>query len=117
MGKIKINIYAIVGDSLCISSEDGNKVFKQITKALDMDKKIEISFLNVEMVTAAFLSSAIGQLYGANYTEEKLKKSLSAIDISNEHQFLLKRVIETAKLYYKDLIVYESRFKEVMEGV
>ena len=68
MSKIKIGIYAITGDSFCVAAEDGEKVFAQIKKALLKGKKIDISFLNVKMLTSAFLNTSIGKVYGESWS-------------------------------------------------
>jgi len=114
MDTIKINVYAITGDSFCVSAEDGQKVFEQIIKGINEDKKINLSFLNVEMLTSAFLNTAVGQLYG-KYDGEKIKKTLSVSDISNEDKLLLKRVVDTAKTYYKDPDQFKDSINKILE--
>ncbi len=115
MEKIKISIYAIIGDSLCIAAEDGNKVYEQIKTALLKKKKVNISFLNIEMLTSAFLNTAIGRIYG-EFEDKYIKSSLTVSDISDEDKLLLKRVIETAKNYYKDPDQFEKSIKKIMEA-
>jgi Icc-related predicted phosphoesterase len=101
MTNIEINIYSIVGNSICVDAEDGDKVFEAIKVNIEKGNLVTISFLNVEMLTSAFLNTAIGKLYGV-FEEELLKKSLSTKDIAEDDKLLLKRVIDTAKLFYRD---------------
>jgi len=101
MEEVVINVYAIVGDSYCVAADDGEKVFEQIRQVIAQGKKAAISFLNVEMLTSAFLNTSVGKLYG-EFDEAPLKNGLSVRDISNEDKELLKRVIDMAKAYYKD---------------
>ena len=115
MNNIKISIYAITGDSFCVAAEDGEEVFKQIKKGFLEEKKIDISFLNVEMLTSAFLNTAIGKLYG-EFDEDKIKDNLSVSDISNEDKLLLKRVVDTAKAYYKNPNQFEDSINKIIEG-
>ena len=112
-GKMEVNIYSIVGNSLCIEAEDGDKVFEFIKKILEQGNKAVISFLNVEMLTSAFLNNAIGKLYGI-FDEKQIKKSLSVKDMSDEDKLLLKRVTDTAKAYYKDKEKVENIVNEVL---
>ena len=114
MNTIKLSVYSITGDSFCIAAEDGEKVFIQIRKALDEERSIDISFLNVDMITSAFLNTAIGQIYG-NFDENKIKSRLSVSDIKDEDKLLLKRVIDTAKAYYKDPSQFENSINKIME--
>lgn len=112
MDTIKLSIYSIIGDSLCVASEDGEKVFEQIKKAFSNRKSVNISFLNTEMLTSAFLNTAIGKLYG-EFDEERIKNNLSVSDISNEDKLLLKRVVDTAKAYYKNPKQFEESIREI----
>jgi Icc-related predicted phosphoesterase len=112
MNEIIINIFNITGSSFCVESDDGQKVFNVIEKALKENKKIKLSFQNIEMVTTAFLNTAIGQLY-RDFNEKKIKDSLDVKDLPAEDKQLLKRVISTAKLFYKD----PNRMKKSIEDI
>jgi len=111
---IEINIKGIVGSEFCVASDDGQKIYDIISKALDNGKKVVLSFLNVESLTSAFLNTSIAQLYG-KFKEEEIKKSLSVKDMSPEDLVLLKRVVDTAKEYYKDPERFERQNREAME--
>jgi len=110
---ITLRIYEIVGSSLCVSSQDGQKVFDQIGQALKAGKKVKLSFQNVESLTSAFLNAAVGQLYGF-FDYDLLKERLSVGDIEKDDLALLKRVIDTAKQYFKDPVVIEAVRKEAL---
>jgi len=112
----EIMVYSIVGNSFCVASEDGEKVLDVIKKNIDENINVIISFKNVEMLTSAFLNTAIGRLYGV-YADETLKSLLSVKDISIEDKMLLKRVIDTAKAFYKDKERVISIENDVIEGV
>ncbi|KAF5414852.1 MAG: hypothetical protein C5S48_07465 [Candidatus Methanogaster sp.] len=101
MQEIIISVFNIVGSSFCVDADDGQKVYNLIKKALYEGKKIKLSFQNVEMLTSAFLNTAIGQLY-RDFSEGKIKGSLSVENMLPEDKALLKRVTATAKLYYQD---------------
>ncbi len=114
MNTIRLSVYSITGDSFCVAAEDGEKVFEQIRKGFLEGKKIDISFLNVEMLTSAFLNTAIGKLYG-EFEEVKIKSNLTVSNISDEDKLLLKRVVDTAKAYYKDPDQFENSINEILE--
>lgn len=113
MDKTKLNLYNIVGDSYCIEANDGQKVFKKIKYAFENGNKVEVSFLNIEIITTAFLNTAVGQLY-KYYSEEKIKENLSVIDISESGKISLKRVVDTAKIYYNDPDSMERSINEIL---
>jgi len=101
MSEISISVFNIVGNPFCVDAEDGQKVYVILQKALKEGKKVIISFQNVEMLTTAFLNTAIGQVY-RDFSEDVAKNSLSVENLSPEDMIHLKRVIDTAKIYYKD---------------
>ncbi len=114
MNMVKVNIYTIVGDPICASPKDGDKVYKELKKALIQEKQIVVSFLNVEILTVAFLNTAIGKLYG-EFDGERIKNSLSISDISDENKLRIKRVVDTAKAYYKDPDQFEKSINKIMK--
>lgn len=113
MKEIEVNVYSIVGNSFCVDAEDGEKVFEDLKKILEQNNKAVISFLNVEMLTSAFLNTAVGRLYGL-FDHEKIKASLSVKDVSDDDKLLLKKVTDTAKAYYKDKKRVEEMEDEIL---
>ena len=113
MENTTINIVNIVGDTFCVEAEDGQKVFDLIKKALSEKRKVTLSFLNVEMLTTAFLNTAVGQLY-RDFSEELIKESLQVENLSDSGKVSLKRVVDTAKLYYKDPEAMQRSINEIL---
>lgn len=107
--KLTLSLFEIVGNSLCVASSDGEKVYERLSAALKEEVKVTLSFLNVELLTSAFLNAAVGQLYG-EFTEEKIRELLDVQDIEPDDVALLARVVETAKLYFKDPQKFENMF-------
>lgn len=99
--QVSIRVYEVVGSELCVSSDDGQKVHDQIAAALKGSRTVQLSFQNVKSLTSAFLNAAIGQLYG-EFSERKIKASLSVSDMEQDDLLLLKRVVDTAKQYFKN---------------
>jgi len=114
MDTIKLSIFSIVGDSFCVAAEDGEKIFKQIQASIENEKKVILSFQNVEMLTTAFLNTAIGKLYG-EYDEKKVREHLSVECIDDSDKLRLKRVIDTAKVYYTNPHQFEDSIRKIME--
>ncbi len=107
-----MKIIEIVGSPFCVSAVDGQKVFSHISQLLGQGQDIVLSFEGVERLTSAFLNVAIGQLYG-RYNEELLRKHLTAEEISEYDITLLRRVVSTAKLYFKN----PDRFNRIQRDV
>lgn len=98
---IKISVFGIVGSPLCVASDDGQKVYERLNTALGADRKVVLSFHNVTTLTSAFLNAAIGQLY-RTFSEERIRDLLKVEDMDQDDLALLKRVVDNAKLYFKD---------------
>ena len=113
-GEIRIKVIDVVGCNLCVSSEDGQKLYNHITKRLD-SKKIVLSFSGVTNLTSAFLNAAIGQLY-SKFSEEKIKTNLKVMDMEDDDKVILKRVVDRAKEYFKNPKPYEKAVNEVIGG-
>ncbi len=96
-----IRIFDIVGSGLCVSSDDGQLVHDKIAELLREKHKVIISFEDVDTLISAFLNAAIGQLYD-EFPEEDIRTYLSVENMVPEDKELLKRVIDNAKIYFKN---------------
>ncbi|HMV44300.1 MAG TPA: STAS-like domain-containing protein [Leptospiraceae bacterium] len=112
MNTVDISVFSIVGSPICVDAEDGERVYELIHKTLKSNSKANISFLNVDMLTSAFLNTAIGKLYN-DFSEDEIKKMVSITNISDVDKSLLKRVVKNAKLYYKDPTWMEKTLSEI----
>lgn len=108
-----INIVNVIGDEFGVEADDGQKVFELISKAFDNNTKVNLSFLNIKILTTAFLNSAIGQLY-SKYTEKQIRDLLNVKDISESGKISLKRVVDTAKLFYNDPDALKQSVKDIL---
>ncbi|HEY2917859.1 MAG TPA: STAS-like domain-containing protein [Candidatus Binatia bacterium] len=109
---VTVSVFEIVGSPLCVASDDGQKVYDRIASALKEDRSVTVSFLNVSSVTSAFLNAAIGQLYGT-FSENQIRSMLKVKDMQPDDLALLKRVVETAKQYFKD----PKRFNKAVQAI
>lgn len=114
MENITIKIVNVIGDVYGVEAEDGQKVFDLVIKAFNDKKQVTLSFQNIEMLTTAFLNTAIGQLY-KDYSEVFVKENLKVSDVSESGKVALKRVVDTAKLYYKDPEALKRSIDEITE--
>ncbi len=114
MENVIINVFNIVGTPFGVEADDGQKVFNLVHKAFSEKKKVILSFLNIEILTTAFLNTAVGQLY-KDFTEAEIKGNLEVKDITNPGAVALKRVVDTAKLYYKDPGAMEKSINEILD--
>jgi len=105
------SIFEIVGSTLCVASSDGQKVYDRLDPALNEGRGVTLSFRNVTTLTSAFLNAAIGQLYG-KFSEEQVRSLLKVQDMQSDDLGLLKRVVETAKIYFRDPQRFDQAVQE-----
>lgn len=110
---LELPIFEIIGSPLCVASGDGQKVFDRLAAALKEGRGVTLSFHNVTTLTSAFLNAAIGQLYGT-FSEEQIRSLLKVQDMQADDLALLKRVVETAKLYFKDPQKFDQAVQETL---
>ena len=106
-----VRIFDIVGGPLCVSAEDGQRVYDKIAPLLRNGQKVVLSFEQVETLISAFLNAAIGQLYG-EFSEDRIRELVSIRDMDDEDQAVLKRVVDNAKAYFKAPKEFNQAWKE-----
>jgi hypothetical protein len=111
---VTISVYEVVGSALCVASSDGEKVHERIATALHDDQRVALSFRNVSTLTSAFLNAAVGQLYG-QFRDEQIRALLSVENMEPDDLALLKRVVETAKEYFKDPRRFDQAVRDTLE--
>ncbi len=111
---MKISVFEVVGSPLCVASNDGQKVYERLATAFHAGRRVALSFHNATILTSAFLNAAIGQLYGT-FSEEQIRSLLKVEDVEPDDLPLLKRVVDTAKLYFKDPQRFDQAVRETLE--
>ncbi|MDZ7703062.1 MAG: STAS-like domain-containing protein [Trueperaceae bacterium] len=111
--ELTISVFEVVGSPLCVASNDGEKVYERLAPALREDRVVTLTFHNVSILTSAFLNAAIGQLYG-EYSEERIRTLLKVKDMQPDDMVLLKRVVETAKQYFKDPQQFDQAVRDAL---
>jgi hypothetical protein len=111
----RIVISQVVGSSICVASDDGHKVYDRVAESLQSQIPVVLSFQGVTRLTTAFLNAAVGQLYN-EFSDAFIREHLSFEDIDNMSLDLLRRVVQRAKLYFRDMERNRRVVEEVTEG-
>ena len=110
----EIGVVEVVGDSICVAQNDGQRLFEVLHDALEGGQKVALSFAGVGSLTTAFLNAAVGQLL-RTFDAEYLRANITFRDMTGEHLRLLKEVIELARLYFSDPERFDAARAQVME--
>lgn len=102
MDKITIHVAREVGSGICISAEDGSKIYDLIRNNILANRIVELSFESITRITTAFLNVAVGQLYG-EFPEERIRLQLARpINADGRVISRLRLVVERAKIFFAD---------------
>lgn len=112
-----INIAAIIGGNIAVSTSDGEIVFSNLSEQLKEKESVSLDFANISILTTAFLNAAIGQLYsGNNYTPKFLNDHLQIVNVRDIDKPLFSLVINRAKEYYQNKKNLEESVNTVFHG-
>lgn len=112
--KIELRVVELAGTSFCVASEHGFHVCQELKRAFSAEKHVTLSFQGTDIITSAFLNTAIGALF-QDYDCEFLQNHLNCVDIHPNDQELLNYVIDNAKRYYQDPQRYEKVLQQIVE--
>jgi len=108
---IKIKVSELIGNQVCISIDDGQKVFNMIEQLIRAEKQITVAFDKVTLVIPLFLNVAIGQLYGS-FDVQTIRNQIKVEGLEPDDMKLLKRVVDNAKKYYTNKKAYDTASKD-----
>jgi len=108
---ITVQVYDIIGGPLCVSAEDGQRLFEKIAPLLRDGRPVELSFERVDTMISAFLNAAIGQLYG-ELEEQTVDKLVTVSHLATDDKEVLQHVIENAKAYFRTPEEFDRAWQE-----
>lgn len=113
MAKKIINISVVIGDSVCITTEDARVLRNEITKALKMGDQVQLDFSDVSDVTTAFLNEAVGALY-FDFESDFLKQNM--IPPLNADNWVIEKLSRSVQRA-KEVLVNPDRFRQAAEEI
>lgn len=107
---MELKIFDIIGKR-CITQEKGKQIYDRICPVLLKGKNVTLDFEGVEQFASPFFNYAIGQLL-KDINDEDLKKLLRIENLDKNGNLVVKRVIENARNYHKDI-----DYKKVVDSI
>ncbi len=95
-----LNINSLMGP-FCISFQDGERIRALILPELLLGREVQLDFVDVQIVTAAFFNAAIGRLL-RDIQPEALNRLLQITNLNDVGMTVLRRIIENSKEYYSN---------------
>lgn len=110
--RFMITIFEEVGGNSAISVDDGTRVYHKIDAAISDGLTITLDFQDIDLIIAAFLNAAIGQLY-SKYSSEYLKSLIELKNVKPCDARLFKKVIERAGEFNNNPIDFENTTNDI----
>jgi hypothetical protein len=109
-----INIKSFLDGNTALAPSKGYPIHDVIKEHLDNRQIVYLDFKDMELMTTAFLNAVIGKLY-SEFTSDYLNTYVKIKYISQSDAVLLKKVIDTAKLYFKDPEAFDYHMKKTFK--
>lgn len=98
-----------------VTPKEGEPINNEIRQYISKGETVELDFKDIELMTTAFLNVVIGDLY-KDHTSEQLKDLISFKNLKNADALRIKKVTDTAKLFYGDEDKFEDTVKNILDG-
>jgi len=108
---MNITIKDFLEGNTALAPSKGYPIHDVIKSSLDNREEVFLDFNGMELMTTAFLNAVIGKLY-SEFTSDVLNTYLKIKNISSSDLVLLKKVIDTAKLYFTDPEAFDDHMKK-----
>ncbi len=108
---ITIRVSDFTGGPIAVAAADGQQLHDAVAPLLKEGKPVVLSFAGIETIIAAFLSAAVGQLYG-EFSKERIRELIAIRDLSPDDELQLGRVVRNACAYFKNPELYDQAWKE-----
>ena len=97
---MNVEITKLIGPH-CITQDDGQKVFDQLSPPLHKGESVQIDFTGTKAFASPFFNFAIGQLM-RDFTPEQLNQLVTVSGLEPDGMIVWRRVVENARKYYTD---------------
>ena len=110
----------IINDTLIthqrrIAPDEVKPINVDIRSYIEHKETVDIDCSGVEMMTTAFRNIVIGDLY-KDYTSEELREFLTLSNLTEGDARRIKRVTDTAKLFYKNRAIFTNSVNDLLDG-
>jgi hypothetical protein len=111
---MELEIRDFVEGNTALAPSKGYPIHDKIKETIEQKEVVYLDFQGMELMTTAFLNAAIGKLY-SEFNSEYLNQYLKIKFISQSDVILLKKVIDTAKLYFSDPDAYNKHIERRLD--
>jgi hypothetical protein len=113
----QILIKDVINTNFAVTTEDGNTIFELLDSNLSKNNAVSLDFQGINLMTTAFLNSAIGQLYSIDkYSSAFLNSNLKLVNVQEQDKPLFALVVKRAKEYFANKQGFEKNTNDSIYG-
>ncbi len=113
-GEKIVDVAALIDNPSALTQEQGDRLFEEISKAIDSSQKIVVDFENIESIISPFLNNAFGQLYG-KYSSDQIREHLVLRNFPETKNATMNIVIGNAKKFYENEAEFRQKAKDILD--
>lgn len=110
-----IDVNSMISLNQGVTPDEGKPINEKIRTFFGQGETVTLNFSGVELMTTAFLNVVIGDLYN-DYSSEELKEKLKIVNVSVDDARRIKKVTDTAKLFYANKEAFGKSVDDAMYG-
>lgn len=110
-----LKVSEIIDSGFAVTTDDGHKIYELLDEYLSLQKNVQLDFLDIKILTTAFLNAAIGQLY-SKFKTPQIQPYLKLTNVANEDLILFKKVTDRAKEYFAEKEKSERNSNRALYG-
>ncbi|QNL51959.1 STAS-like domain-containing protein [Olivibacter sp. SDN3] len=105
---MELKVVDVIKSDVALSPEPAHLLYQEIRNIVRNKNVAIIDFSKVQILSTAFLNSAIGRLY-SDFSSEELNEYLKIVNLADDDKNLLRKVIKRAKEYFADKDSFDKK--------
>jgi len=111
---LKISVADVIGETICISVKDSEKLYNAMGEGLLSNDLLEVSFAGIDLIITAFLHEAVGQLL-EKFSKMDIQRRIRFTNLEPDDERDIQLVITHAVDRYSNRGAYDSVMREAHE--
>lgn len=98
-----------------VTPDEGELIYEKIISFVGEGNAVVLDFSDIQLMTTAFLNTAIGNLY-KDYSSEQLNALLKLVNLQAGDSARVKKVVDNAKKFYANADIFNKNVDDAIYG-
>lgn len=113
MNIIRISDFVTLNQA--VTPDEGEIIYNKILLGIGEGNSVILDFSDIQLMTTAFLNTAIGNLY-KDYSSEQLNALLKLENLQPGDSARVKKVVDNAKKFYANVDAFNKNVDDAIYG-